>query len=174
GVIISAKGYIVTNYHVIADAVALDVYLSDGRKASGQLIGSDSSVDLALLKIDLPDLAVAKLGNSDNLAVGQLAFAIGNPGGAQFTRSMTMGLISGLNRELELPDGNIYNLIQTDAAINPGNSGGPLVDIYGEVIGITSIKIVDTYFEGMGFAIPIATVVRVIDELAIPISTSIW
>lgn len=171
GVIISKHGYIITNYHVIAGANDVYVYLADGRYGIAELIGSDSSVDLALLKTDLTDLPVAEFGNSDDLAIGQFAFAIGNPGGAQFARSMTMGVISGLNREIELEDGNIYNLIQTDAAINPGNSGGPLVNIDGEVIGITSVKIVDTNFEGMGFAIPINTVVEVIEELAVPIST---
>ncbi len=174
GVIISPKGYIITNNHVVAECDSLEVYLADGRQAGGELVGADSSVDLALVKIDLPDLPAARLGDSTSLSVGQLVFAIGNPGGAQFARSMTMGLVSGLNRSLQLPDGDITNLIQTDAAINPGNSGGPLVNLDGEVIGITSIKIVDAYFEGMGFAVPINTAIEVIENLAIPVTTTIW
>ncbi|MCR4962295.1 MAG: trypsin-like peptidase domain-containing protein [Firmicutes bacterium] len=174
GVIVSPKGYIITNNHVVAGCDALEVYLADGRRAKGRLVGADSSVDLALVKIDLPDLPAARLGDSAALSVGQLVFAIGNPGGARFSRSMTMGLVSGLNRVLQLPDGDMADLIQTDAAINPGNSGGPLVNLEGEVVGITSIKIVDTCFEGMGFAVPINTAVAVIDRLSIPVTTNIW
>lgn len=165
GVIFSEDGYIITNNHVIQGAEKIFVHLADGRQCEAQLLGCDTRSDLALLKIDLPELAVAPLGNSDTVVVGQLALAIGNPGGEQFARSLTMGVISGLNRLVQTSEGSQFRLIQTDAAINPGNSGGPLVNAAGEVIGINSVKIADANFEGMGFAIPINTVRRVIDDL---------
>ncbi len=158
GFIFDTRGYIITNYHVIANATDLSVSLADQRTTSATVIAYEESGDLALLKIDLDNLPVATLGSSEDLKVGQLVFPIGNPGGEQFARSITMGIISGLGREMILSDGNLYSLIQTDAAINPGNSGGPLVDAYGKVIGVNSVKIVDADFEGMGFAIPIDTV----------------
>ena len=165
GVIFSADGYIITNNHVVADAAKLYISLADGRQGEATLIGADQRSDLALLRIDLPDLPVAPLGNSDSVQVGELALAIGNPGGEQFARSLTMGVISGLDRLVQTVEGSQFRLIQTDAAINPGNSGGPLVNAAGEVIGINSIKISEDNFEGMGFAIPINTVMRVIDDL---------
>lgn len=165
GLIISAQGYIVTNFHVISQAEEIYISLSDGRNSEGTVIGVYPESDLALLKIDLPDLPVAILGDSDAVEVGDLSFAIGNPGGEQFARSLTMGVISGTGREMVLNDGHHYTLIQTDAAINPGNSGGPLVNSRGEVIGINSVKIVDADFEGMGFAIPINTVCQVIEKI---------
>lgn len=164
GVIFSRDGYIITNSHVIADAEQIVIRLSDGRQTLAILVDAFPASDLALLKIDLGDLPTAKLGNSDDVKVGDLAFAIGNPGGEQFARSLTMGIISGIERQLMLGDGNEYRLMQTDAAINPGNSGGPLVNYRGEVIGINSVKIVDADFEGMGFAIPINIAREVIEE----------
>ena len=158
GVIVSEQGYIVTNHHVIANASGLTVTLYDGRKDAARLIAGDADLDLALLKIELGELTPAKLGTSSDLQVGDLVFPIGNPGGEQFAHSMTMGLISGLDRQLSLTEGNMEALLQTDAAINPGNSGGPLVDCRGVVIGINSAKIADADFEGMGFAIPADTV----------------
>lgn len=155
GLIISEEGYIITNYHVIAGAQSLQVSLSDGRTAAAEVVGSAPKNDLALLQIALADIQPAVMGSSSRLRVGDVVFPIGNPGGEQFARSMTMGLISGIDREMTLSDGNLYLLLQTDAAINPGNSGGPLVNAKGEVIGINSVKIVDADFEGMGFAIPI-------------------
>ncbi len=165
GVICSEEGYIITNHHVIDQAQEIEVALADGRSTSGKVVAAAPSGDLALLKIDLPDLTVAKLGDSSKVAVGDLVFPIGNPGGAQFARSMTMGIISGLDRQIVLSDGNLYSLLQTDAAINPGNSGGPLVNTSGKVVGISSVKIVDAEFEGMGFAIPINTVISILSEL---------
>ena len=164
GVIFSAEGYIVTNYHVIGGAKTIQVSLADGRQDQAVVVNSYPASDLALLKVGLKDLPVAVLGDSDKVHVGDLAFAIGNPGGEQFARSLTMGVISGVERQLLLSDGYEYNLLQTDAAINPGNSGGPLVDCHGCVIGINSVKIVDADFEGMGFAIPINTVRQVLEE----------
>ncbi len=165
GLIISTDGYIITNYHVIVGATDIIINLSDGRQSAAEIVGCYPASDLVLLKIDLADLAVATLGDSDAVLIGDFAFAIGNPGGEQFARSLTMGVISGLERQLALPDGHNYSLIQTDAAINPGNSGGPLVNCRGEVIGINSVKIVDADFEGMGFAIPINTVKQVIIDI---------
>ena len=158
GVIVNPDGYIVTNYHVVAEATSLSITLADGRSGDAVLIAGDAGLDLALLKTDLSDLAAAELGRSDSLQVGDVVFPIGNPGGEQFARSMTMGLISGLDRQLAMTEGSLEALLQTDAAINPGNSGGPLVDCHGVVIGINSAKIVDADFEGMGFAIPADTV----------------
>jgi serine protease Do len=165
GLIVSKDGYIITNFHVRVEAQDIIINLADGRQTSAEVIGSYPASDLALLKIDLPDLTAAVLGNSDTVLIGDFAFAIGNPGGEQFARSLTMGVISGVERELILSDGHKYCLLQTDAAINPGNSGGPLVNSRGEVIGINSVKVVDADFEGMGFAIPINTVKTVIETI---------
>ncbi|WKV08289.1 trypsin-like peptidase domain-containing protein [Thermoanaerobacterium sp. CMT5567-10] len=181
GIIIDSQGYIVTNYHVIEGASTITVSLSDGRKFSAQLIGKDSKTDLAVLKINATNLTAAKLGDSSKLEVGDLAVAIGNPLGESFAGTVTSGIISGLNRNLQSDYGAV-NLIQTDAAINPGNSGGPLVNSNGEVIGITSVKLTSTDdnstqgsfgmyqsqstpVEGMGFAIPINEAKPIIDEL---------
>lgn len=158
GVIVDPDGYIVTNHHVVAEATAISITLYDGRSGSALLVADDAGLDLALLQTDLTDLIAAELGCSDCLQVGDVVFPIGNPGGEQFARSMTMGLISGLDRQLAMTEGSLEALLQTDAAINPGNSGGPLVDCRGVVIGINSAKIADPDFEGMGFAIPADTV----------------
>lgn len=167
GVIVSEQGFIVTNYHVVAGASALTVTLADGRSSEAMLIASDEKADLALLHVELDGLLPAELGLSGELQVGDVVFPIGNPGGEQFARSMTMGLISGIDRRLALSEGSLEALLQTDAAINPGNSGGPLVDCRGVVVGINSAKIVDEDFEGMGFAIP-ADTVRAFLETALP------
>lgn len=165
GVIISQDGYIITNHHVIANGIEVEVILADGRRADASVVAEAPQDDLALLKIALDGLSPAELGDSDKVRVGQLVFPIGNPGGAQFARSMTMGLISGVDREIELSEGRLAQLLQTDAAINPGNSGGPLVDAAGQVIGINSIKIIDPEFESMGFAIPINRAVHILSGL---------
>lgn len=120
------------------------------------LVGRDARTDLAVLKIDDTEgLVAAEFGDSDSLKVGEMAIAIGNPGGSEFARSLTQGRISGLNRLLVTQEGLQFRLIQTDAAINPGNSGGALVNAAGQVIGINTIKISASDYEGMGFAIPI-------------------
>lgn len=165
GVIFDAKGYIVTNNHVVSGARKLIVSLADGRQVPAEIVGTDPRTDLAVIKINAGDLTVARFGNSDNLRVGELTVAIGNPGGAEFARSVTMGIISGLNRLLITEEGLQFRLIQTDAAINPGNSGGALVNAKGEVIGINSIKIARTGFEGMGFAIPSKMVQQIVADL---------
>lgn len=156
GVIVDARGYILTNNHVAGGNVeTMIVSLIDGRTVNGKAIWTDPTLDLAIVKIDTTDnLTVATLGDSKKIIVGQDAIAIGNPLGLRFQRSVTGGIVSALSRTIEIDNG-VYmdNLIQTDASINPGNSGGPLVNGNGEVIGINTIKV--TTAEGMGFAIPI-------------------
>ena len=165
GVIIDSRGYIVTNYHVVADAGRISVTLADGEQKDAELIGADERTDLALLKIDGNDFPTAILGDSDEIAVGETAIAIGNPGGLDFARSVTAGIISGLDRPLTTDEGIRFKLIQTDAAINPGNSGGALVNTKGEVIGINTVKITESGFEGMGFALPSNLVDEIIRQL---------
>lgn len=165
GVIIDGSGYIVTNNHVVSGASKLIVSLADGRQVPADIVGTDPRTDLAVIKITANNLTVARFGNSDDLRVGDLSVAIGNPGGAEFARSVTQGIISGLNRLLVTEEGLQFRLIQTDAAINPGNSGGALVDVKGRVIGINSIKIAREGFEGMGFAIPSNTVQQIVSDL---------
>jgi len=165
GVIFDGAGYIVTNNHVVAGASKLIVSLADGRQVEADIVGTDPRTDLAVIKINAGDLTVARFGNSDDLRVGDLSVAIGNPGGADFARSVTQGIISGLNRLLVTEEGLQFRLIQTDAAINPGNSGGALVDVKGRVVGINSIKIAREGFEGMGFAIPSNTVQQIVADL---------
>ena len=173
GIIISKDGYIITNYHVVqyadsngnaAKNTTLTVYLPDKREAKATFIGGDSDNDLALIKINLSDLPVAELGDSSAVEVGDPAVAIGNPLGMEFAGSVTYGVISALNRQLDTGDVTM-NLIQTDAAINPGNSGGALLNSKGQVIGINSAKISITGVEGLGFAIPINTAKPVVEQL---------
>ena len=157
-------GYIITNNHVIAGAKEIIVSLSDGSTVNGTLIGTDEMTDIAVVKVDAKDLPVAELGNSDEVVVGEPAIAIGNPMGLEFQGSVTVGVISALNRTLDLNDRRV-KLFQTDAPISPGNSGGALVNADGEVIGINSIKLATNGVEGMGFAIPINTVKAIVEEL---------
>jgi len=166
GVIIDKEGYIVTNNHVVNKANRLIITLADGNEKEAQIIGTDPRTDLALLKIDVNNhVTAAVLGDSNNLQVGQEVIAIGNPLGLRFARSVTAGVVSGLNRLLTTEEGFVFRLIQTDAAINPGNSGGALVNLGGEVIGINSIKIAVEGFEGMGFSIPSNQVKMVVDDI---------
>ena len=164
GVIFRADGYIVTNNHVIEGAKELIVSLADGRTLKGKLIGADSVTDLAVVKVDAKDLPVAAFGDSDQIVVGEPAIAIGNPMGLEFQGSVTSGVISALNRTLDISDRRV-KLLQTDAAISPGNSGGALVNADGQVIGINSAKVAASGVEGMGFAIPINTVRTVVEEI---------
>lgn len=164
GIIISSDGYIITNSHVIEGASSIDVVLNSGDKYIASLVGYDSKTDLAVLKINATNLPAAELGKSADLKVGELAVAIGNPLGLEFQGSVTAGVISALNRTMEV-EGRQYTLVQTDAAINPGNSGGPLVNKYGQVIGINTVKISSSTAEGMGFAIPIDVALPIIEEL---------
>lgn len=164
GVIFRADGYIVTNYHVVSGAKELIVSLPDGRSFGGKLIGADEVTDLAVVKVEADGLPVAQFGDSDQIVVGEPAIAIGNPMGLEFQGSVTSGVISALNRTLDISDKRV-KLLQTDAAISPGNSGGALVNADGEVIGINSAKVAASGVEGMGFSIPINTVQTVINEL---------
>lgn len=166
GVIIDNDGYIVTNNHVIRGADKILVTLADGNEEEAQIIGTDPRTDLAVIKVKVDNYVTPiKFGNSDNLLVGEEVIAIGNPLGQRFARSVTAGVISGLNRLLTTEEGFAFRLIQTDAAINPGNSGGALVNLQGELIGINTIKISAEGFEGMGFSIPSNQVKKVVDEI---------
>jgi len=164
GVIFRNDGYIITNNHVIAGAKEIIVSLADGNTVTGTLVGADEMTDIAVVKVDAKDLPTAELGDSDEVVVGEPAIAIGNPMGLEFQGSVTVGVISALNRTLELNDRRV-KLFQTDAAISPGNSGGALVNADGEVIGINSAKLATNGVEGMAFAIPINTVKTIVKEL---------
>ncbi len=164
GVIFAANGYIITNYHVVKEADQLIVTLPSGKPVPGKLIGVDQRTDLAVIKVDEDGLRTATLGNSDKVRVGELAVAIGNPLGEEFASTVTAGVISALNRTVDIEEKQ-FRLIQTDAAINPGNSGGALVDSRGEVIGINSVKIVDVNVEGLNFAIPSNTVKPIVESI---------
>ena len=163
GVIFRSDGYIVTNNHVVSDSHELIVSLSDGRTFNGELVGADELTDIAVVKIKATDLPTAKFGNSDDIMVGEPAIAIGNPMGLEYSGSVTVGVISALNRTISNNDS--VSFLQTDAAINQGNSGGGLFNADGELIGIPSVKIVRSGFEGMAFAIPINTVKTVVEDL---------
>ncbi len=165
GVIISEDGYIISNSHVINDSNKYNIMIAFNSKTyEASVVGYDVRTDLAVLKISTDEiLTPAVFASPDSLKIGQEVVAIGNPGGVQFSKSITKGIISALDRQMD--DGGNVSYIQTDAAINPGNSGGPLVNLNGEVIGINTIKIVDTEYEGMGFAIPSDTVEEITDDL---------
>lgn len=171
GIVYTSDGYIITNNHVIEEAAdsssaTITVTLYDGTEYEAKIIGRDETTDLALIKIDAKDLKAAKFGDSSEISVGELAVAIGNPLGQEFSGSVTVGYVSALNRSLTI-DGTSYKLIQTDAAINPGNSGGALLNAKGEVIGINSAKITTTAVEGLGFAIPSNDALTIIEELKV-------
>ena len=165
GVIYDKSGLIVTNNHVVDGASEIIVSLADGRSAQGKVLGTDAATDLAVVKIELDNLPVAEFGDSSTVQVGEPAIAIGNPLGMEFRGSVTVGIISALNRSVEIGEKK-FTLFQTDAAINPGNSGGALVNADGEIIGINSAKVGVSNVEGMGFAIPINNVKPIIKELA--------
>lgn len=164
GVIISSDGYIITNNHVIENASELTVILNTHDEYKAKIIGSDERTDLAVIKIDAEGLTPASLGDSTTLEVGELAVAIGNPLGQELAGSVTVGVISATNRTISI-SGRTLNLVQTDAAINPGNSGGALVNCFGEVIGINTVKMSSTNVEGIGFAIPISVAKPIINDL---------
>ncbi len=165
GVIYSQDGYIITNNHVVDGASKISVKLYDGTSYIAEVVGTDPRTDLAVIKIDATGLQPADFGDSDQLVMGELAVAIGNPAGENFANSLTQGVISGLNRTIETEDGVQLKLVQTDAAINPGNSGGALCNGKGQVIGINTIKISIAGYEGMGFAIPSNTVMDISKQL---------
>ena len=182
GIAIDNQGHILTNYHVVDHARRLKVTLYDGRTFNAKVIGTDKLTDLAVLKIEhdsnnssnnnnntknldnktIDSIPSAELGDSDNLKVGQIVIAVGNPFGLTGGPTVTTGIISSLNRNIEFDDG-VLELVQTDAAINPGNSGGPLVNTNGEVIAINTAKI--PYAHGIGFAVPINTAKTILQQL---------
>ncbi len=165
GIVISEDGYIITNSHVIEDnkEVGVEIVTTGGDKYEAVIVGFDTRTDLAVLKIDAKDLTPAVFVNSDQIEVGQDAIAVGNPGGSAYSNSLTRGCVSALNRTV--PSNTLVTYIQTDAAINPGNSGGPLLNSAGQVMGITTIKIANTDYEGMGFAIPSNTVIEIANSV---------
>ena len=168
GVILSSNGYLVTNYHVVRQALSVAATLTDGRELRASLVGQDPVSDLAVLQVDADDLTPAQFGDSDSLRVGDAVVAIGDPLGVELRGTMTDGIVSAISRDVQV-DGRTMNLIQTNAALNSGNSGGPLINRFGQVIGINTMKIGafadSSGVEGLGFAIPSATVQEVVNQL---------
>ena len=170
GIILRSDGYIVTNSHVIGDSnkYEVSVITSDGQTYDAKVVGFDVRSDLAVLKVDATGLPECELGDSSQLVLGDYVMAIGNPGGRQFAGSVTLGIVSGVDRIIDTDNTestSAMRYIQTDAAINPGNSGGALVNMYGQVIGINTSKIAATGYEGMGFAIPSSKVKEIVTDL---------
>lgn len=168
-------GYVLTNAHVVANAKNVIGVLSNNTTVSLKVLGYDTYTDLAVLQMDKKDvLQVASIGTSKNTKVGNTVFTVGSPLGSNYAGTVTKGILSGKDRLIETSQSSgiynnetyIVNVLQTDAAISPGNSGGPLVNLAGDVIGITSLKLVDTQVEGMGFAIPIEDAMNYVDTLA--------
>lgn len=169
GIIISENGYIITNWHLAGNKYSsCYVTMEDGTVYNGNTIWADSDLDLAIVKISANNLKYLQLGDSDNIKIGETVYAIGNPIGIEFQRTVTKGIISGLNRTIKIEEEKnssyMEGLIQTDASINQGNSGGPLINTKGEVIGINSVKIETA--EGIGFAVPINIIKPVVESLA--------
>ena len=169
GVIFDRKGYVITNQHVIAGADSTTILLSDGREASAEIVGEDFLTDLAVLKINMPELKAVELSNTEDLLIGEWAIAIGHPFATMVedtSPTVTVGVVSATGRSLKTGDRLYRDLIQTDASINPGNSGGALVNLYGQLIGInTAIYSTSGGSQGIGFAIPVNIVQKVVDQL---------
>jgi serine protease Do len=167
GVVFTADGYIITNTHVLEGGDAVTVTFSDGTEREALLVGADTASDIAVLYMEGDGYAYATFGSSDDLRVGDTAIAIGNPLGEDYSGTMTNGIISAINRNVSY-NGHSMTLLQTNAALNEGNSGGPLVNAYGQVVGITNMKIMSSYYatvEGIGFAIPSTVVKQIADQL---------
>ena len=167
GIIMSEDGYVITNHHVIESAQAVSVLTADSREYTASIIGSDETSDLAVLKIEAEGLQAAEFGDSSVLQVGDSVAAIGDPLGTALRGTMTDGIVSAINRDVYV-DGVTMTLIQTNAALNNGNSGGPLINVYGQVVGINTMKMGSsstTSLEGLGFAIPIASTAYMINDL---------
>ena len=162
GIVMTEDGYVITNAHVVKDGTSVNVVFHDGASSRGTVIGMDETTDIAVIKVEKTGLVAAEFGDSTLLKVGERVVAIGNAGGLSSTCSQ--GIISGLDRDL----GNgarSLKLIQVDAAINPGNSGGPLINRFGQVIGINSAKIADVDYEGIGFSIPISEAIPIVEDI---------
>ena len=166
GIIMSEDGFILTNAHVVENGKSFTVVLEDKTEYQAELIAADKKSDIAVIKIEASGLPAAEFGNSDAMEVGDLAVAIGNPSSLDLAGTTTSGIISAVNREIVVDsNGNKLRLIQTDAAINPGNSGGPLLNCYGQVIGISTVKLNSSTYEGLCFAIPTTVFKPIVDEL---------
>ena len=169
GIILTDNGYILTNQHVVGNKYSnCYVTLENGKCYNGSVLWADSNIDLAIVKIMANDLTYIKIGDSDNIALAEEVYAIGNPIGIEFQRTVTKGIISGINRTIKLTENGIESymedLIQTDATINQGNSGGPLVNLEGELIGINTVKITEA--EGIGFAVPVNIIKPILESFA--------
>ncbi len=166
GIILSKDGYILTNAHVVEGTDAIKIVLYNNEEYEAEIVGKDSRTDIAVLKIDATNLTPAELGDSAGVEVGETVYAIGNPGGLTLQSSFTSGIISGVNRVITTSESSYaMTVLQTDAAINPGNSGGALVNEYGQVVGITNSKLISTSYEGIGFAIPTAEALPIMEDL---------
>lgn len=163
------KGYIITNYHVVENSTSIKVTNTSNVESDATLLGSDEYLDIAILSVDLSNvIKIATLGDSSKVNVGDTVFTVGSPLGIKYMGTVTKGILSGKNRQVTVSLSNgsfVMDVLQTDAAINPGNSGGPLLNINGEVIGVTSLKLVQDEIEGMGFALPIENVTSVLEKL---------
>lgn len=166
GVIFSEDGYILTNYHVLEGGSACTVYFYNDHAYEAWYVAGDAESDLAVLKVEQTGLPAAQFGDSEYLTVGDTVYAIGNPLGYELRGTLTDGIVSAINRDVWV-DGRTMNLIQTNAALNSGNSGGPLINVYGQVVGINTVKMSSSYsnVEGLGFAIPSATIRRLVNDL---------
>ena len=166
GVIFRPDGYLLTNYHVVEGGTSCTIALDTGRTYEALYVAGDAENDLAVLKVDLTDLPYATFGDSDALTVGDKVYAIGNPLGYELRGTLTDGIVSAINRDVQV-DGRTMTLIQTNAALNSGNSGGPLINQYGQVVGINTIKMISRYsnIEGLGFAIPSASIEYLVNDL---------
>jgi len=164
GIIMSQDGYIMTNAHVVDGTSKIMVTLFDGKQYEAKLVGSDQSTDIAVVKIDAKDLPAANFANSDGVVIGDDVYVVGNPLGVELSFSLTCGNVSSVRREIAIED-TLMTLMQVDAAVNPGNSGGPAADSRGYIIGVVNAKIVDDDVEGVGFAIPANTALKIASEL---------
>lgn len=170
GVVISDEGYILTNNHVVEDGSYYEVLLPSGDKVEATLVGTDSGTDIAVLKVEDQTLKAIEIGSSSDLKVGETVIAIGNPGGSEFANTVTQGIVSALERDLDNAFTRTVKTIQHDAAINPGNSGGALLNIKGQLVGINTLKYTgssysSTTYEGLGFAIPIDTIMPLAEQI---------
>ena len=165
GVIYTQDGYIITNAHVVKGSSLIKVVLSDDRVCEAKLVGMDEDTDLALIKIEETGLTPIEIGDYEELKVGEFVMAVGNPGGLEFSSSVTFGIVSAKDRPMDIDSGYTVSTIQADAAINPGNSGGALVNMKGQLIGINSAKYVATGYEGLGFSITVQETLPIVEDL---------